>query len=560
MGEIFVANFMYRSPWFLTAALLGTTAALVQPAIIAQAANFQSTTVGRIAKAITIEIKGVGTNKIGSGILLQRQDNVYTVLTAGHVVNRGAAFTFKTSDGNIHQSIAGSVRLASSKVDLAIVKFRSNNNYQLATLGTSNSLEIGSPIYVAGFPEASYAIEAGTLNFTEGKIIGNATQGNDQGYSLIYSNNTFRGMSGGPVLNEAGQLIAIHGQGDRDGPAGAGAKTGRNLGIVIERFGNVAAGMGIKLDRSFAIIPSGQTRNASDYFLSGNNKFDAGNYSGALADYNQAIILNPKYAEIYYNRAILKYTKLTDIPGTLADYNRAISLKPQYSDAYNNRGVLKYAKLNDFQGAFADYNQAIALDPKNSDAYNNRGVLKYDKLNDTSGALADYNQAIALDPKLANAYFNRANLKTDQLNDPTGALADYNRAIAINPKYTEAYNNRANLKENKLNDIPGALADYNQAILINPKFFDAYNNRGVLKYAKLSDFPGALADYNRAIALNPKYAEAYYNRGILRAYKLSDKIGGIQDFRQAAQLFRAQGQTENLANTLQALQTLGATE
>jgi|GEM_PF-5355401 len=34
------------------------------------------------------------------------------------------------------------------------------------------------------------------------------------GYSLVYSNNTLPGMSGGSVFNEAGETIAIHGKGD----------------------------------------------------------------------------------------------------------------------------------------------------------------------------------------------------------------------------------------------------------------------------------------------------------------------------------------------------------
>ncbi len=84
---------MYRSSLFLTAALVGTTIALVQPMAAAKSA----VEVGRVAKAITVETKEVGTTRIGTGILLQRQENTYTVLTAGHAMNDGRAFTIKTS-------------------------------------------------------------------------------------------------------------------------------------------------------------------------------------------------------------------------------------------------------------------------------------------------------------------------------------------------------------------------------------------------------------------------------------------------------------------------------
>jgi tetratricopeptide (TPR) repeat protein len=512
---------MYRSYLFLTAALVGTTVALVQPIASAKSA----VEVGRIATAVTVEIKEIGKSRVGSGILLQRQGDVYTVLTAGHVVERGTAFTLKTADGQVHQSITNSVKLSGNNIDLGVVKFRATKNYTLAKIGTSKSLEALSPIYVAGFPESTYAIAAGTINITEGKVIGNATKGNDKGYSLIYSNITFRGMSGGAVLNEAGELVAIHGQGDRDGKEGEGEKTGRNIGIVVERFGTVASAMGVQLNQRVAVLPQSQGLNADDYFLRGLGK-----------------------------------DKLRDYRGAIADYNQAISLNPNFSVAYNNRAILKNEKLNDIQGALTDYNQAISLNPNFAIVYNNRGRLKDEKLNDVQGALSDYNQSIAINPKYSLAYYNRANLKDEKLNDVQGALSDFNQAISLNPKFSLAYNNRGHLKKNKLNDIQGALTDYNQSIQIDPKFSEAYYNRGHLKKNKLNDIQGALSDYNQSIAINPKYSLAYYNRAVLKADKLNDISGAIQDFRQAAKLYREQGNTPGLQKSLGALQQLGTTE
>jgi tetratricopeptide (TPR) repeat protein len=383
---------MYRSSLFLTAALIGTTMALVQPFVQAKT----SVEVGRIAKAITVQIQQVGSDKMGSGILLQKQGTAYTVLTAGHVVNSGTNFTLKTSDGQVHRLIAGSIRPSGNNIDLAVLTFTSSNNYSLAKIGTSNSLEELSPIYVAGFPEASYVIAAGTINITKGEVIGNATKGNDKGYSLIYSNITYRGMSGGPVLNEAGELVAIHGQGDRDGKTGEGEKTGRNLGIVVERFGTVALAMGVQLDQQVAALPQNQGLNASDYFLRGLGENEQGDIQGALTAYNQAISINPKYFQAYSNRAIIKVDKLNDIQGALTDYNQTISINPKYYEAYFNRAILKVDKLNDIQGALTDYNQAISINPKYSKAYYNRAILKKNKLNDRAGAIQDFRQAARL--------------------------------------------------------------------------------------------------------------------------------------------------------------------
>jgi Flp pilus assembly protein TadD len=42
----------------------------------------------------------------------------------------------------------------------------------------------------------------------------------------------------------------------------------------------------------------------------------------------------------------------------LADYNQAIQINPNDAEAYNNRGVIYY-NLKDYAKALADYNQAI---------------------------------------------------------------------------------------------------------------------------------------------------------------------------------------------------------
>jgi tetratricopeptide (TPR) repeat protein len=222
-------------------------------------------------------------------------------------------------------------------------------------------------IYAAGFPERTKLIEAGTLNITEGKIKGKANQGNLMGYSLIYSNDTYYGMSGGPVLNSEGELVVIHGQGEREengqrDEKGRRIKTDRNLGIPIERFGTVASTMGLKLNQQIAALPQNQPLNASDYFLRGEEKESRLNYFGALADYNQAIILNPKYSEAYLQRAGLKAVR--DVQGALADYNQAIALDPNdpdKSDAYYSRGILKCFKLKNKVSGVQDLQRAAKL-------------------------------------------------------------------------------------------------------------------------------------------------------------------------------------------------------
>ena len=59
----------------------------------------------------------------------------------------------------------------------------------------------------------------------------------------------------------------------------------------------------------------------------------------------------------------------------IADFSEAIRLNPKDAVAYNNRGVAYYAK-SDLDRAIADFNEAIRLDPKDAIAYNNRGAAR----------------------------------------------------------------------------------------------------------------------------------------------------------------------------------------
>ena len=67
----------------------------------------------------------------------------------------------------------------------------------------------------------------------------------------------------------------------------------------------------------------------------------------------------------------------------MADYNEAIRLDPKYAPAFVGRGVI-YSRKNDENRAIAEYNEAIRVDPKYALSFCNRGISKL-KINDSSG-------------------------------------------------------------------------------------------------------------------------------------------------------------------------------
>ncbi len=158
----------------------------------------------------------------------------------------------------------------------------------------------------------------------------------------------------------------------------------------------------------------------------------------------------------------------------MADYNEAIRLNPQNSIAYTNRGIA-WRGNSASDRAIADYTEAVRLDPKNAIAYYNRGIERRGK-GDNDRAIADYTEAIRLNPKNSIAYINRG-IAWRGKGENGRAIADYTEAIRLDPQNSLAYNNRGTAWRGN-GDNDRAIADYNEAIRLNPKNSIAYHNRG----------------------------------------------------------------------------------
>jgi serine protease Do len=257
----------YLIPVFLTVSMLVFTPPPVYSVRIVR--SILPTQVGQIAKKTAVRIES-SIGDFGSGVIIGRKQqgdrNIYTVLTAAHVVNSSdrsyqiiSPIPLETNAEKKRTTIeinsSKDIKIL-SKVDLAVITFESKHIFTVGTIGNSEYAEEGSPIYVAGFPLPGKAISRVTLQFTGGMVSSRLDQSDpqstdarspdsNQGYDVAYTCVTRSGMSGGPVFDAAGRIIAIHGRGDRDNQSSDrdentnpvdGEKTGFNLGIPIQTF------------------------------------------------------------------------------------------------------------------------------------------------------------------------------------------------------------------------------------------------------------------------------------------------------------------------------------
>lgn len=212
---------------------------------------------------------------------------------------------------------------------------------------------------------------------------------------------------------------------------------------------------------------------------------------------DRIVVTDAFNAVAYYNRGIA-WSAVSDFDHAIADFDNAIRINPRYTDAFLRRGNAWHSK-GSIDRAIADYNRAIELDPRSAYAYNNRGIARKD-LQDMAGAISDFNETLTLNPDLTQAYINRG-ATLCAVGDLKRAMDDVNHAIANEPQNSMAYNNRGAIRQAG-GEYTGALADYDKAILLDPENVLAYANRGLLRIRQGNVAEGE-RDLNRALKLCP---------------------------------------------------------
>ncbi len=267
---------------------------------------------------------------------------------------------------------------------------------------------------------------------------------------------------------------------------------------------------------------------AKIHLNNGVQKYNKGEYAGAIQDYSLAIEMNPSYADAFYNRGLAK-GQIKDYSGAIQDFSEAIRIDPTDYEAYNQRGKSKH-NLEDYTDAIQDYTTSLQLDQRSALIFYNRALSKI-KIFDYVGALQDLDQALIINPQQDIAYFEQGNCKMDT-RDYTGAIEAYTLAIQLNP-LENYYFNRA-LSYYTLGSLQEAQQDFNKVVQLNPNNFTGWNKLGLSQYYS-NQYDSALQSYNQCINLNPNFAEVYNNRGIIWHIN-EDYLRAEEDYNRAIQL------------------------
>ncbi|MBD2136463.1 trypsin-like peptidase domain-containing protein [Anabaena sp. FACHB-1237] len=177
------------------------------------------------ARLITVKIlsspRKIGSNNrsLGSGILFYKDhknnknqlNSTYGVITNNHVLQAGEApYFIQTPDRKIHRANLVFRKKQLRGNDLALLEFVDDSEYKIATKSNQQPAK-GDSVIAAGFPLKNSQSKSGGFVIKPGKIELVLDKALEGGYQIGFTNDVEKGMSGGPLLNRAGELVGING-------------------------------------------------------------------------------------------------------------------------------------------------------------------------------------------------------------------------------------------------------------------------------------------------------------------------------------------------------------
>jgi len=220
-------------------------------------------------------------------------------------------------------------------------------------------------------------------------------------------------------------------------------------------------------------------------------------YDKRIAAYKRAIDLSPLDSDLYLVRCTIEYEKGNYV-AAIADCNQSLTMDSKFAPAYYMRGKVK-SDQGDYDGAIADYDQAISQGFKVGIVLVDHGQAEFRKGKYTD-AINDFDKSIALTPN-NKAYFDRGLARTALLGSyDSKAISDFDTAIILDPTYAPAYYERGLAKAQNMK-FAEAMVDFDKAIDdLKYETADAYSARGCTKY-NLGKRADSLIDINKAIEL-----------------------------------------------------------
>jgi tetratricopeptide (TPR) repeat protein len=156
----------------------------------------------------------------------------------------------------------------------------------------------------------------------------------------------------------------------------------------------------------------------------------------------------------------------------IAHYQQALQINPYFAEAHNNLGNVLVQKGR-LEEAMAHYQQALQINPYFAKAHYNLGNALFQK-GQVDEAMVHYQQALQIKPDYAEAHVSLGNVLL-----PKGrvdeAMVHYQQALQIDPDFAEAHISlgKALYQEGR---VAEAITHFQKTLQIKPDSVDVLNN------------------------------------------------------------------------------------
>lgn len=244
--------------------------------------------------------------------------------------------------------------------------------------------------------------------------------------------------------------------------------------------------------------------------------YNTGRYQDAIASYEKAIDIDPKFATACNNLGAA-YRNIGDDDKAISAFKKAVELNPDYAEAYSNLGVALYAKSGLSEEVLMDLRRAIELNPNYAEAYNNLAGVLQAEFGRISQVEVLYKRAIELNPNYAEAYYNLG-LFCDSSGLYNEALGYYKKAVGLKPDYADAYNNIGALYRD-LGERDNAIEYLTKAIEVDPRHIKAHRTLALIFY-DMGLMAQAKSHWEKILEIDPNNEDA--KKGLLGIQKTEE--------------------------------------
>jgi tetratricopeptide (TPR) repeat protein len=255
------------------------------------------------------------------------------------------------------------------------------------------------------------------------------------------------------------------------------------------------------------------------------------NFDGAIAEFNQILLLTPNQTDALCGRAEAKINT-GSYPEALKDIEQVIVLDNRNGKAYSLKGEVFFVQ-KDYTNALKFYTKSLETPTAPTQAIVGK-AKSMNQMGNSKEAYKVLDDAITSQPTNAELYYARGlfNSTKEKYNK---ALQDFDKAAALNPNFNPfgiALN--SGIAYQSIEETDKAIENFTRAVEIDPKSSTAYHTRG-LAYYTLENYKEAVDDFLQSNDLNPDNSVTTFNLG-MAYYKLGDKENACLYFHKSCKL------------------------